>query len=166
MAIVWIYHNLYNTINKDLRRFSDWPPFLETDTFFLFFFFWHGAFWKSLLNLSQYCFLFYILSFCQEACGILAPGLGSNPHLLHWKANLNQEVLCCHSLCISTTVLIILKSNYLHTCTFSTRLWAPWKQGLHFLCSCAQCLAHGRINKYLLNWAESMPNTPPAPSRM
>ena len=45
-----------------------------------------GPFLKSLLNLLQYCFCFMFWFFGHEACGILAPNQGSNPHSLHWKA--------------------------------------------------------------------------------
>ena len=42
-------------------------------------------FLKSLLNLLQYCFYFMSWIFGHEACLILAPWLGIEPHLLPWK---------------------------------------------------------------------------------
>ena len=47
----------------------------------LFFFFF-----KSLLNLLQHYFCFLFVFFGLEACGILVPDQGLNPHALHWKA--------------------------------------------------------------------------------
>ena len=43
------------------------------------FFFWCGPFFKSLLNLLQYCFCFMFRFFGHEACGILAPRPGIKP---------------------------------------------------------------------------------------
>ena len=69
------------------------PPFMSTITFYLnhsslaqdwsgaelgtsssfFFFFWYGPFFKSLLNLLQYCFNYKFCFFGLKACGILGP---------------------------------------------------------------------------------------------
>ena len=52
-------------------------------------------FLRSFLNLLQYCFCLKLCFFfwgggCCEACGILDPQPGSNPHSLHWKHSLNH----------------------------------------------------------------------------
>ena len=57
--------------------------FPKCNIFFLFFnkdFCWCGPFFlKSLLNLLQYCFCFYVLFFWPQACGILVPWPGIKP---------------------------------------------------------------------------------------
>ena len=49
------------------------------NVFFVKISFWYGPFWKSLLNLLQYCFCFMFWFFGPEACGILAPQPGIQP---------------------------------------------------------------------------------------
>ena len=79
-----------------------WPLSLHLDpgcflwggTFMVVWLFWEQScvgdccvpFKKSLLNLLQYCFCFMFWCLGCEACGILVPDQGSNPHPLHWKA--------------------------------------------------------------------------------
>ena len=50
-----------------------------------FFFFWHGPFLKSLLNLLQHCFCFMFWFFDGKACRILTPQPGIKLNPLHWK---------------------------------------------------------------------------------
>ena len=47
--------------------------------FKVFFFFWCGLSLKTLLNLLQNCFCFMLWFSGLEACGILAPQLGTEP---------------------------------------------------------------------------------------
>ena len=52
-------------------------------------FFWYGPFSKSLLNLLQDCFCFYVLAFWHEAWGVLVPW----PRTEHPPPALEREVL-------------------------------------------------------------------------
>lgn len=112
------------SINKDLRRFSDWPPFLEIGTFFLFFFFFlTWSILKAFIEFMTILLPFYILFFWSRSMWNFSSLARDQTHTSYiGRQILTREVLCCHSLCISTTILITLKCNYLHTCTFSTRL--------------------------------------------
>ena len=51
-----------------------------------FFVFWCGPFFKSLLNLLQYCFVLCFGFLVTRHVGSYLPYQGSNPHPLHWKA--------------------------------------------------------------------------------
>ena len=48
-------------------------------------FFKRGPFENSVLNLLQYCFCFMFWCFGHEACGNLAPQLGTEP--IRWSLN-------------------------------------------------------------------------------
>ena len=49
------------------------------------FFFSCGPLLRTLLNFLEYCFCFMVWYTGHEACGILPPRQGSNPHLQLWK---------------------------------------------------------------------------------
>ena len=90
-------------------------------------FFWYGPFWKSLLNLLQYCFYFMFWAFSllfffdHEACGILA----------YWSAikltapAVEGEVLTTR---LPGKFRVIVISDRL----FSRRLSSFWTDGLNF----------------------------------
>ena len=69
-----------------------WKNITPIDSFFERFLFFDvdRFFFKSLLNLFQYCFCFMFGGGRDEgvrcdACRILAPNQGLNPYPLHWK---------------------------------------------------------------------------------
>ena len=64
---------------------------LVPDSFFFFLrFFWRISFLKSLLILLQRCFCSVFWYFVHEACGIVAPWLGLNPHPLIGRWSLDR----------------------------------------------------------------------------
>ena len=75
---------LYPSLLALMSSSAKWDD--NTLSFFKIFFFSCGPFLKTLLNLLQYCLCFMFQFSSGEACGILVPDLGSNPHSLLWRA--------------------------------------------------------------------------------
>ena len=64
--------------------FPTHPPSIAPDHWSIIFFY------KSLLNLLQYCFCFMFCFFGNEACEVLAPGPVTELRPLHWKVKPNH----------------------------------------------------------------------------
>ena len=83
----------FNSITELLLWFYLFVQSVPLQTwFFSFSKFFYALFWKSLLNLLQYCFCCMFWFFGHEVCGILVPqpGIRPSPHALESKVFITE----------------------------------------------------------------------------